>query len=132
MVRTDLGIDETGSSRSYDEGGMENDGEGHDIVSMESLIQGHFDEDPDRAMTRAEWDAITVDSAKKASAARELLRLKKKVEGELRAKVKALAIPAAATPKPIQSLAQAAADSPIDTAFGALGGEMDEAMPDVP
>ena len=99
---------------------------------MESLIQGHSDEDPDRAMTRAEWDAITVDSAKKASAARELLRLKKKVEGELRAKVKALAIPAAATPKPIQSLAQAAADSPIDTTFGALGGEMDEAMPDVP
>ena len=34
---------------------------------MESLIQGHFDEKPDRAMTRAEWDAIASDSAKKAS-----------------------------------------------------------------
>ena len=68
MVRTDLGIDETGSSRSYDEGGMENDGEGHDIVSMESLIQGHFDED--RAMTRAERDAIAVESAMNASDAR--------------------------------------------------------------
>ena len=41
---------------------------------MESLIQAHFDEDPDRAMARAEWGAIAVDSAKKASDARELLR----------------------------------------------------------
>ena len=28
-VRTGLGIDDDGSSRSYDEGGMENEGEGH-------------------------------------------------------------------------------------------------------
>ena len=28
-VRTILGIDDEGSSQSYDEGGMENDGEGH-------------------------------------------------------------------------------------------------------
>ena len=63
---------------------------------MESLIQGHFDEDPDRAMARAEWDAIdiAVDSAKKASDARQLLRLEKKEEGELRVKAKALVIPA--------------------------------------
>ena len=33
----------------------------------ESLVKGHFDEDPDRAMTRAEWEAIAVDSAKKAA-----------------------------------------------------------------
>ena len=44
---------------------------------MDSLIQGNFDEEPGRAMTRAEWDAIAEDSAKKASDARELLRLKK-------------------------------------------------------
>ena len=25
---------------------------------MESIIQGHFDEDNDRALTRAEWDTI--------------------------------------------------------------------------
>ena len=53
---------------------------------MESLIQGHFDGDPGRAMTRAEQEAIAVDSAKKASDARDLLRLKKTEEGELRAK----------------------------------------------
>lgn len=28
-VRTDLGIDDEGSSRSCDEGGMDNEGEGH-------------------------------------------------------------------------------------------------------
>ena len=106
-VRTDLGIGDAGSSRSYDEGVMENEGE--DRVSksrkikkrrlhkqeqravvtaklesyedlegwmehMESLIQGHFDEEPDRAMTRAEWDAVAEDSVEKASDARELLR----------------------------------------------------------
>ena len=94
---------------------------------MESLIQGHFDEDPDRAMTRAGKDATAVDSTKKASDARELLGLKtKKEEDELQAKVKVTA-----TPKPIQMLAQVAVDSPIDTDFGALGGG-DEVTPDVP
>ena len=34
---------------------------------MESLVWGHFDEDPDRAMTRSEWEAIARDSAKKAA-----------------------------------------------------------------
>ena len=53
---------------------------------MESLIQGHFLEEPDRAMTRAEWDVIAVDSAKEALDARKLHRLKKKEEDELRAK----------------------------------------------
>ena len=67
---------------------------------MESRIQGRFDEDPGRAMPRAEWDAIAVDSAKKASDARELLRLKKKEEDELRAKAKALAIPASSISHP--------------------------------
>ena len=65
---------------------------------MESLVKGHFDhkfdEDPERAMTRTKWEAIAQDSAKKAADARELLRLKKKEEGELRAKAKALAAPA--------------------------------------
>ena len=28
---------------------------------MDFLIKGHFDEDPDRAMTRAEWEAIAID-----------------------------------------------------------------------
>jgi hypothetical protein len=42
-------------------------------------------EDPDRAMTRAEWEAIAEDSAKKAADARELLRLKKNEEDALRA-----------------------------------------------
>ena len=87
-VRSDLGIGGEDSSRSYDEGGIENDDEdhvskshklekqrihkqkqrAHDIVSakiasldleariwhMESLVKRHFDEDPDRAMTRVE------------------------------------------------------------------------------
>ena len=82
---------------------------------MEFLIQGHFDKEPGHAMTRAEWDAIAQDSAKKASDARELLRLKKKEEDEMRTKAKALAVP----------------ESPIDDVFRALGGEMDEAIPDV-
>ena len=69
---------------------------------MESLIQGHFDEEPERAMTEVEWDAIAQDSAEKASDAQELLRLKKKEEDELRAKAKALAIPV--TPGTIQDL----------------------------
>ena len=61
---------------------------------MESLIQGHLDEEPDRAMTRAEWEAIAEDSAKKESDARELLRLKKKdEEDKMHAKAKARAIP---------------------------------------
>ena len=116
-VRTDLGLDEGGSSRSYDDGGLENADETHVSKSrrlekrrlhkqkqranvtaklesyedlearmehMEPLIQGHFDEEPDRAMTRAEWEAVASDSAKKASDARELLRLKKKEEDEMR------------------------------------------------
>ena len=86
---------------------------------MDSLIQGHFDEDANRAMMRAEWDAIAEDSAKKASDARELLRLKKKDEDELRAKAKALVIPA--TPNTIQVQTHKAVDSPIDDVFGALG-----------
>ena len=98
-ARSDLCIDDDGSSRSYDEGDMENDDGDHDIVSksrnlekrrihkqkqranfsakiesyedlearmghMESLVKGHFDEDPDRTMTSAEWEAIAEDSAK--------------------------------------------------------------------
>ena len=97
---------------------------------MESLITGHFDEEPDRAMTRAEWEAIAEDSAKKAPDARELLRLKKKEEDEMRAKAKALVIPA--PPNTIQVQAHKAVGSPIDDVFGGLGGEMDEAIPDVP
>ena len=57
----------------------------------ESLVKGHFDEDPGRAMTRSEWEAIAQDSAKKSVDARELLRLKKKEEDGLRAKARALA-----------------------------------------
>ena len=107
-VHTDLGIADEGSSRSYAEGGMENDGKDHAIVSkphklekrqihkqkqranfsaklesyedlearmghMLSLVRGHFDEDPCRAMTGAEWEAIAEDSAKKATDARELV-----------------------------------------------------------
>ena len=71
---------------------------------MESLVEGHFDEDPDRAITRSEWEAIVQDSAKKAADTRELLRLKKKEKDELRAKVRALAAPAT----PLQIMAQAA------------------------
>ena len=56
---------------------------------MESLVKGHFDEDPDRAMARSEWEAIAQDSAKKAAGARELLRLKKKEDDEIREKAKA-------------------------------------------
>ena len=48
------------------------------IEHIESLVKGHFDEDPDCAMTRAESAAIAIDSAKKASDAGELLRLEKK------------------------------------------------------
>ena len=58
---------------------------------MEPLIQGHFDEKPDRGMPRAEWDAAAVDSAKKASGALELLRLEKNEKAELRANTKSLA-----------------------------------------
>ena len=91
---------------------------------MESHVKGHFDEDPDRAMTRSEWEAIAQDSAKKAADARdrELLRLKKKEEDELRAKAKALTAPAT----PLQIMAQEAPVSPIliDVVFGALGEEI--------
>ena len=51
----------------------------------ESLIKGHFDEDPDRAMGRTEWETIAVHSAKKAADAHELLRLKKNEEDTMRA-----------------------------------------------
>ena len=78
-------------------------------------------------MTRAEWDATAQDLAKKASSARELLRLKKKEGGELRANAKVIP----ATPNTIQVQAHKAVDSPIDDVFGALGGKMDEAVPDV-
>ena len=60
--------------------------------------------------------------------ARELLRLKKKEEGKLRAKARALAVPTA----PLQVMAQAAPVSPIDGTSGALGEEAEEAPPDVP
>ena len=114
-VRSNLGIGGEGSSRSYDEGSMENDDEDHVSKSrklekrrihkqkqratfsakiksyddlearmehnaMESLVRENFDEDPDRAMTRAEWEAMAVDSAKKAADAHELIRLKKNEE----------------------------------------------------
>ena len=51
-------------------------------------------------MAIAEWDAIACVSAKNASDAPGPLRLKKEEEGELRAKAKAIAIPA--TPNTIQ------------------------------
>ena len=165
-VRTDLGLDEDGSSKSYDDDGMENADEDHVSKSrriekrrlhkqkqranataklesyedlearmehMESLVRGHFDEEPDRALTRDEWDAIARDSAKKASDAREFLRLKKKEEDELRekAKAKASALAIAETPSKVSVQAHKTVDSPIDDVFGALGGDMDEAVPDV-
>ena len=131
-VRTDLGIEDEGSSRSYDAGGMGHEDDGHVSKSrkrekrrihkqkqranfsakiesyenlearmehMESLVKGHFDADPDRAMTRAEWETIAEDSAKKASDARELVRLKKKEEDELKAKA------IAASPAPLKIMA---------------------------
>ena len=52
-----------------------------------------------------------------------------KEEGELRAKAKALAIPA--TPN-AQAQAHAATNAPVDGISGAAGGGMDEAGPDVP
>ena len=82
---------------------------------MESLVNGHFDEDPDRAMTRTEWEAIAADSAKKAADARELLRLKKNEEDTIRARVIA-----AQPPTPMTTMVQAAPESPIDDVFGAL------------
>ena len=164
-VRSDLGIAGEGSSRSYDEGGMENDGEDHDIVSksrklekrgihkqrqranfsakiesyedlearmehMKSLVRGHFDEDPARAMTRAEWEAIAEHSAKKAADAQELLRLKKNEEDALRAKAIAAQPP---TPQ-LKITAHVAPESPIEDVFRALanGDQETEAPPDVP
>ena len=47
----------------------------------------------------------------------------------MRAKAKALAI--LATPGIIQVQAHRALDSPIDDVFGALGGKMEQAVPDV-
>jgi hypothetical protein len=38
-VRTDLGLDEEGSSRSYDDGDVENAGEDHDIVSKSRKVE---------------------------------------------------------------------------------------------
>ena len=46
-----------------------------------------------------------------------------------KSKAKALAIPA--PPSTIQVQAHKAVDSPIDDVFGALGEDMDEAVPDV-
>ena len=57
------------------------------------MVRGHFDEDPDRAMTRAEWEVIAQDSAKKAADERELLRIKKKEEDELKAEAIAAQAP---------------------------------------
>ena len=96
---------------------------------MESLVKGHFDEDPDRAMTRAEWEAIAVDSAKKAADARELLCLKKNEEDVIRARAIT-----AQPPTPMKIMAQAAPKSPIDDVFGALANrdENVDAPPDVP
>ena len=97
---------------------------------MESLVKGHFNEDPDRAMTRAEWEAIAEDSAKNASDARELLRLKKNEEDAIRARTIAAQPP---TPQ-LKIMAQAAPESPIGDVFGALANrdENREAPPDVP
>ena len=94
---------------------------------MEPLIQGHFDEDPDRTMTSVERDAITVNSRKKATDPRELLRMKKKKDTEgdelraCRAKAKVLTGDAAANQSPSGSL------SPIDDVFGALREKLEEA-----
>ena len=95
---------------------------------MGSLVRGHFDEDPDRTMTRAEWEAIAEDSAKKAADACELLCLKKKEKDELRAKA------IAAQPTPLKIMAQVAPESPIDDVFGAWanGDETIETPPDIP
>ena len=99
----------------------------------ESLIKGLLDEDPDRAMTRAEWEAIAVDSAKKAAdmreLLRELLRLKKNQEDAIQARAIA-----AQPPTPMGIMAQSAPQSPIDDVLGALanGDEDVDAPPDVP
>ena len=95
---------------------------------MESLVRGHFDEDPDRAMTRAEWEAIAKDSAKKAADACELLRLKNAVEDEQRNK----AIAAQLTP--LKIMARAPPKKTIDDGVGAWanGDEDVEAPPGVP
>ena len=53
-----------------------------------------------------------------------------RIPSPCRYKAKALAIPE--TPKPIQRFAYAAADSPIDGAFGAVGGGIDEANQAIP
>ena len=81
-------------------------------------------------MTRSEWEAIAHDSAKKAADARELLRLKKNEEDDIRAKAKEIA--ALATPLQIMANVAPAAVSPIHIAFGALGAGTEEAPPDVP
>ena len=72
-------------------------------------------------MTRAKWEAITEDSAKKAADAQchELLRLKKKEEDELRAKA------IAAQPTSLRIMAQATPESQIDDVFGALAKLME-------
>ena len=93
----------------------------------ESLVKGYFDEDLDLAMPRSEWEAIAEDSAKKTSDALELLRLKYDSRRRMRASFEL-------KPRrsPLQIMGHAAPSSPIDDVFGALGGEMDEATPDVP
>ena len=98
------------------------------VEHMETLVRGHFDEDPDRAMARAEWEAIPEDSAKKAADARELLRLTKKEEEELQAEA------IAAQPTLLKIMARAALESPIDDVFGALtnGDEDVGTPPDTP
>ena len=79
-------------------------------------------------MARSEWEAIAEDSAKVASDARGHLRLKTKEEDEFQAKATALIAPAT----PLQIMVQSAPVSPEGDAFGALGGEVDVAPPDVP
>ena len=94
----------------------------------EPLGKGPFAGAPDRAITSSECEAIAQDSAKKAADARELLRLKNKEEGELRANAKSLA----ALATPLHIMAQSAPSSPMDDASVALGEEMEEAPPAVP
>ena len=89
-------------------------------------------------MPRAEWEALAVDSAKKASAARGLLRLKKKEEGELKTKAIAGAAQTESGTKgsaqaaPLTIMARVAPESPADDAFSALDErEEDGETPDV-
>ena len=74
---------------------------------MESFVKGHFDEDPDGAITRAEWKALAEDSAKTASDARGLLCLKKNEEDTIQDRAIA-----AQPPRPVKIMAHAAGSGP--------------------